>query len=63
MKVVIKLSKAEVKGIKQYLKDVDDNPKPSKHDVIQFIEGIVQAIHAPQEAVSSYIQAEEGKLK
>jgi hypothetical protein len=56
MKITINLSEAEVKGIKQYLKEVGDTDKPTKEDVKIFIDGIVQAIHAPQEAVSHYIK-------
>lgn len=60
MKITIELNEAEVKGIKKYLKEVDDNPTPTKADVQTFIEGIVQVIHAPQEAVSNYIKEFEG---
>ena len=56
MKITITLTEAEVKGIKKYLKEVDGNPVPIKADVQMFIEGIVQAIHAPQESVSDYIR-------
>lgn len=55
MKITIELTKAEVQGIKAYLKEVDGNDKPTKADVKQFIDGIIQAIHSPQEAVSDYI--------
>lgn len=59
MNITIKLSKAEETGIKNYLREVDGIEKPSKQDVQVFIEGIVQSIHAPQEAVSDYIKAAE----
>ena len=55
MKITIKLTEAEVKGIKAYLKEVDGE-KAGKAEIKQFIDGIVQAIHAPQEAVSHYIK-------
>lgn len=54
MKITIELTEAEVKGIKAYLKEVDDI-KATKEDVKQFINSMVQNIHAPQEAVSHYI--------
>lgn len=56
MKITINLSEAEVNGIKQYLKEIDDTNKPTKKDVKIFIDSIIQAIHAPQEAVSHYIK-------
>lgn len=56
MKITITLTEAEVKGIKAYLKEVGDTKKPNKEDIKQFIDGIVQAIHAPQESVSHYIK-------
>lgn len=59
MNITIKLSKAEESGIKNYLREVDGIEKPSKQDVQVFIEGMVQSIHAPQEAVSDYIRAAE----
>ena len=62
MKITIELTEAEVKGIKAYPKEVDGTEKPTKEDVKIFIDGIVQAIHAPQESVSNYIkQFENGK--
>ena len=64
MKITINLSEAEVKGIKQYLKEVCDTEKPTKEDVKIFIDGIVQAIYAPQEAVSHYIKtASDASIK
>lgn len=56
MKITISLTDAEVKGIKKYLKEVADIDKPKKEDVKMFINGIVGAIHAPQESVSGYIK-------
>lgn len=55
MKVTIELSKAEVAGIKDYLKSLDDT-NPTNADVAQYINGVVRTIiYAPQEAVSDYI--------
>jgi len=56
MKITIELNESEVKGIKAYLKEVDDNPNPTKKDIQLFIGSCVQIIHAPQEAVSDYIK-------
>lgn len=56
MKITINLTDAEVRGIKAYLREVDSNEKPSKEDVKTFIDGIIQAIHSPQESVSDYIK-------
>ena len=56
MKVLITLSPAEVTGIKQYLKDVCDVDKPNRNDIQRFVNNIVDCeIHAPQCAVSDYI--------
>lgn len=55
MKITIELTEAEVKGIKAYLKEVDGVEKVGKPQVKQFVESLVQAMHAPQEAVSDYI--------
>jgi hypothetical protein len=60
MKITIELTEAEVKGIKAYLKDVD-SIKATKNDISQFINGVVQSIHAPQESVSDYIKQFELK--
>ena len=42
MKITIELTEAEVKGLKDYLKEVsgDINPKISKEDIKQEIQGI-----------------------
>lgn len=56
MKITIELTEQEANGIKKYLKEVDDIEKPNRDDVKQFVQGIISGtIHAPQEAVSSYI--------
>lgn len=63
MKITIELSDAEVKGLKNYLKEVDDLKKVSKQYIKQHIVGIVHGnLHAPQDACSDYIHAEEQKL-
>jgi len=57
MKITVELSDAQVKGIKKYLKAVDDIPKPNKDDVAREIRGIVHScLQAPQCAVADYIQ-------
>lgn len=56
MKITITLTDAEVKGIKDYLREVGDIDNPNKEDIKQFIDGVVQAIHAPQESVSTFIK-------
>lgn len=56
MKITIELTDAEVRGIKEYLKEVGDNPRPTKQDITVFIDGIVQSIHNRSEAVSDYIK-------
>lgn len=55
MKVTIELSEAEVKGIREYLKEVDGE-KPTAKDVKEYVQGMAKGIiNAPQEAVSDYI--------
>jgi hypothetical protein len=56
MKITINLSESEVKGIKQYLKEVCDNDKPTKEDIKLFIDGVVHTINSPKESVSHYIK-------
>lgn len=54
MKITIELTEAQVKGLKDYLKDVEE--PTDKAAIKQHIEGIVYGnLHAPQEAVSQYI--------
>ena len=56
MKITIELSDAQVKGIKDYLKNVDDIPRPKKSDIQVVIDSFVHGgLSAPQEAVSDYI--------
>jgi hypothetical protein len=59
MKITINLTEAEVKGIKEYLKEIGDVEKPTKEDIKQFIEGYVSTIHAPSESVNDYISKYE----
>lgn len=56
MKVIITLSKAEVQGIKEYLKEADGMEYVTNDHVAEFVEGHAKGIlYAPQEAVSHYI--------
>lgn len=58
MKITIELSEAEVKGLKDYLKDAD--LKGSKQDIAAHIENIIHGvINAPQESSSQYINKYE----
>ena len=41
MKVTIELTDAQVKGIKEYLKDVADIPSPKKADIKSEVDSIV----------------------
>jgi hypothetical protein len=60
MKITIELTEQEVKGIKAYLKEVDDKEKVSKKDIQAYVAGIATGtLHAPQEAVSDYIKVYE----
>ena len=59
MKVTIELTDAEVKGIKEYLKEVDGIEKPTKKDVEREVRSLTGLLHAPQEAVSHYISKYE----
>ena len=56
MKVIINLTDLEVAGIKQYLKEVGDIPKPTKKDIEQLVASYVDTMNAPQEALSDYIK-------
>jgi len=61
MKITINLTNAEVKGIKAYLKEVDEIKRPKKSDVERFVNSYIDVINSPQEAVSDYIRAEINK--
>jgi hypothetical protein len=56
MTIKINLTEAEVRGIKDYLKEVESIKTPSKQDIEKFITSYINVINAPQEAVSNYIQ-------
>lgn len=55
MKFTIELTKAEVSGIKDYLKEVDGIEKPTKKDILVEIKSYLGVMHSPREAVSNYI--------
>lgn len=56
MKISIELTESEVRGIKNYLQDVDGIEKPSKEDIRNFLNGIVSTtLHSPAESVANYI--------
>lgn len=58
MKITITLDKAEVQGIKAYLKSMegDLNYKVTKQDIQLYISSIVDStIHSTHESVSDYI--------
>lgn len=60
MKITINLSEAEIKGLKDYLKEQSDNGKVTKQDIVSHIQNIATGvINAPQEASSFYIQKYE----
>jgi hypothetical protein len=63
MKITIELTEAEVKGIKNYLKAVDDIKRPTKADITREIDSYVQAIHAPNCAISDYIKQAEAEIQ
>ena len=55
-KFTVTLTSAELKGIKAYLKEVDDEVA-DKNYIRQYLQGIINGvINAPQESVSSYIE-------
>jgi len=56
MKITIELSEAQVKGIKDYLKEVGDIASPKKEDIALEVRGIVEGyLQAPQSALTDYI--------
>ena len=59
MKITINLNESEVKGIRDYLKDVDGIERPTKKDITIYVDSIVQSIHSPYESVSNYIKNHE----
>jgi hypothetical protein len=57
MKITIELTENEVKGIKQYLKDVCDIPNPKKEDIRNEIAGIVNGVlQSTKESIADYIK-------
>jgi len=54
MKITIELTDVEVKGMKAYLKEVADIPKPTAKDIKDQFDW-KGWIHNPQESVSYYI--------
>ena len=64
MKITITLQGYQVKGIKNYLKEVRDITNPTKKDIATEIEGIVYGtLEAPRCAVADYIHVELTKLQ
>jgi hypothetical protein len=60
MNITIKLTTAQVKGIKDYIKDTTNCDKPSKKEVASEIAGILAStLYAYQEAISDYIKKAE----
>lgn len=55
MKITIELTEAQVKGIKEYLQQVDDISNPGKDHVTREIRGIVDSA-LQSGAVYDYIQ-------
>lgn len=58
MKLTIKLTEAQVKGIKEYLREVSDIEKPSKKDIQAEVEGMLSA-ELQSGAVYDYISKYE----
>lgn len=57
MKITIELTEAQVKGIKEYLKESSDIEKPSKSDVVTEVKGILDTYFQSQHsALTDYIQ-------
>ena len=56
MKITIELTEVQVKGIKDYLRDVADVENPKKEDIQMEIRGIIDGyLQAPQSALTDYI--------
>lgn len=56
MKITIDLTEAEVKGIKDYLREVADIPKPGKKDIQSEMQHTISGyLQAPQSALTDYI--------
>jgi hypothetical protein len=62
MNIIVKLSSAEVKAIKQYHNDIFDEQLTS-NDIALYINSIVSGIlHSPRESISSYVNKFESNL-
>lgn len=62
MKVTINLTPAQVAGIKEYLKEVDNIDNPTNEDVKSEVNGIVQSyFQAPKSSLTDYIQKHEAR--
>jgi hypothetical protein len=60
MKITIELTDAQAKGIKSYLRDVGSIANPTKKDVQEEVNAIVQSyLQAQQSAVTDYILQHE----
>jgi hypothetical protein len=60
MKITVELTDAQVKGIKEYLKEVSGLLRPTKDDISEEINGIVQTyLQSPQSALTDYIKQSE----
>lgn len=57
MIVSIKLTNAEVKGIKAYITETEGKIATNK-DVIELVKSLKDILYEPQEAVSDYINKE-----
>jgi hypothetical protein len=63
IKFTVELSEAEFKGIKKYLKEVGDIAKPTKKDVAQELNGMVNGyLQAPHCAVADYVREAEAQM-
>ena len=60
MKITIDLTEAQVKGIKDYLKETTDINKPGKNEVSQEVKGILDTyFQAPHSSLTDYINKYE----
>lgn len=56
MKITITLTDAEVKGIKDYLREIGDIESPKKEDIQSEVQHTVSGyLQAPQSALTDYI--------
>lgn len=61
MKIIIELSEAQVKGIKKYLKEVEDIENPTSNDILKEIKGMISS-ELQHGAVYDYIKKYEKPL-